>query len=47
MTKEQLLETIKRLLKTDSDLDFLAKLSKSEIETLVAVIRGRVDHNLE
>ncbi len=43
MTKEQLFEIIKKLLETDSDLDFLSKLSKSEFETLVAAVRNRVE----
>jgi len=43
MTKEQLIEIIKKLLETDSDLDFLAKHSKSELETLVAAVRNRVE----
>jgi len=43
MTKEQLIEIIKKLLETDSDLDFLSKLSKSELETLVAAVRNRVE----
>ena len=42
MTKEQLIEIIKKLLETDSGLDFLSKLSKSGLETLVAVVRNRV-----
>ena len=41
MTKEQLIEIINKLLETDSDLDFLSKLSKFELETLVAAVRGR------
>jgi len=43
MTKEQLIEKIQELLKTDVDLDFLMVLKKSEIETLVASIRERID----
>ena len=43
MTKEKLIEIIKSLLKTDFDLDFLLLLKKTEIETLVACIRERVD----
>ncbi len=43
MTKEQLVEIIKKLLETDSGLDFLSKLSKSELETLVADVRNRVE----
>jgi len=44
MTKEQLIGIIKKLLETDSDLDFLSKFSKSELETLVAVLRNRVEN---
>ena len=43
MTKEELVEKIKELLKTDIDLDFLLELKKEEIESLVACIRDRVD----
>ena len=43
MTKEELIEILKRVLKTDSDLDFLLKLDEVELETLVAIIRDRVD----
>jgi hypothetical protein len=42
MTKEKLIETIQRLLKTDADLNFLLALKESEIETLLACIRGEV-----
>ena len=43
MTKEQLIEIIKKLLETDSDLNFLSKLSNFELETLVAAVRNRVE----
>ncbi|MCP4159888.1 MAG: DUF3944 domain-containing protein [Deltaproteobacteria bacterium] len=43
MTKEELIEIIKRVLKTDSDLEFLLKMDESELKTLVAVIRDRVE----
>ena len=43
MTKEQLIEIIKKLFGTDSDMDFLSKLSRSEFETLVAAVRNRVE----
>lgn len=43
MTNEQLIEIIKKLLETDSDLDFLFKLSNLELETLVAAIRARIE----
>jgi hypothetical protein len=43
MTKDQLIETIKRILDTDHDLSFLMRLSETELETLVASIMGRMD----
>lgn len=44
MTKEQLVEKIKDILKTDIDLNFLLILKKEELETLLACIRDSVDH---
>jgi hypothetical protein len=43
MTKEKLIETIQRLLKTDIDLGFLLQLNNTELETLLACIRNEVD----
>jgi hypothetical protein len=43
MTKERLIDTIKRVLNTDHDFNYLAKLTEPELETLVACIRDRVD----
>jgi hypothetical protein len=43
MTKEQLVETVRKLLRTDQDLDFLLQLKQKDFETLVAVVRDRVD----
>jgi hypothetical protein len=43
MTKEELIEIIKTILKADLDLGFLVQLKKGELETLVACIRERVD----
>ncbi|MFC1869128.1 DUF3944 domain-containing protein [Thermodesulfobacteriota bacterium] len=42
MTKEKLVDKIKELLKADADLNFLLKLKKEELETLVACIRDRL-----
>jgi hypothetical protein len=42
MTKEELLEIIKKLLKTDTELDFLLRLDSDELRVLVAYIRDRV-----
>ena len=44
ISKEILLEIIKRLLETE-DLDFLMKLEKGDLESLVVAIRQRVDGN--
>jgi len=44
MTKERLIKIIKKLLETDSDLDFLFGLSKSELETLVSAVRNKVEN---
>jgi hypothetical protein len=43
MEKTELLEIIKKLLKTDVDLDFLLNLPESDLETLVVCIRERCD----
>ena len=43
MKKTKLIEIIKRILKTESDLDFLLKLDEAELTTLVAIIRDRVE----
>jgi hypothetical protein len=44
--KETLIQMIKKLLRSDLDLTFLAKLEQREIEQLVAAIRGRIDKDL-
>ena len=44
MTKEQLIKIIEKLLETDAELDFLSKMTNSELETLVAVVRNRVEN---
>ena len=43
MTKEKLVEMVKKLLKTDAGLDFLMGLKKEDIETLVVCIRDGID----
>ena len=45
MEKMELLEIIKKLLKTETDLDFLLNLRKSDLETLVVCIRERFDQS--
>jgi len=46
MTKKKLIETIKRILDTDTDLDFLLQLDQKDLETLIACIRDRVEQNI-
>ncbi len=43
MTKEKMIEILKRVLNTDADLNFLLKLEQTELETLVACIRDSVE----
>jgi hypothetical protein len=43
MTKDELVEKIEELLKTNINLNFLLRLKKEEVERLVACIRERVD----
>ena len=43
MTKEKLVDKIRELLKTDTDLDFLLALKNEDLERLVACIRDRID----
>ena len=43
MTKQELVEKIQELLKTDNDLEFLLELEESELETLITCIRDRID----
>ena len=43
MAKQKLIEILKKLLATDTDLDFLLRLKEEELETLVACVRDRVD----
>ncbi|MFO7783006.1 MAG: hypothetical protein ACQET7_09800 [Thermodesulfobacteriota bacterium] len=45
--KERLIRILQGVLETDIDLSFLTALKKSEIETLVACIRNRVDNPLK
>ena len=43
MRKKELIEILKKLLETDTDLEFLRQLSDGDLQTLVACVRGRVD----
>ena len=42
MGKTELLEIIKKLLKTETDLDFLLNLPESDLETLIVSIKKQV-----
>ncbi len=44
MTKEQLIEALVRILDTAVDLGFLFELKETELETLVACVRDRMDN---
>ena len=43
LTKDRLIEIVNGLLQTNDDLGFLVKMDESELETLVACIRDRLD----
>jgi hypothetical protein len=43
MTKEDLVEKITKILKTDADLDFLFKLAPRELEILVVCLSDLLD----
>jgi hypothetical protein len=45
ISKEKLLEIVRKLLRSDLDLTFLMKLEQREMEQLVAAIRERIDGN--
>jgi len=43
MNKEELIKILQKILKTETNLDFLLELKKDDLERLVAVVRGRLD----
>jgi len=43
MEKGGLIQLVRRILKSDADLNFLLKLDARELETLVACIRVRLE----
>lgn len=45
MTKKELIGILQKVLETDADLDFLLELKSSDLQTLVACVRGRVEQN--
>jgi hypothetical protein len=47
MTKEELVDLLRKILNTDADLDFLWDLEPRELETLIACIRHRIEQEKE
>ena len=45
MKKQDLIEILRKLLETESELDFLLQLKGDELKTLVACVRDRVDQD--
>jgi len=43
MEKGRLVQLVRRILESDTDMNFLLKLEPRELETLVACIRGRLE----
>jgi hypothetical protein len=43
MKREELIDKIKEMLKTDSELSYLSVLKQEELENLIACIRYRID----
>lgn len=43
MSKEELLDIIRKILKTDEDLQFLGQLNEMDLRTLVVMLRDRLD----
>jgi hypothetical protein len=43
MTKEDLVDLLRKILNTEADLDFLSDLGQRELETLIACIQDRIE----
>jgi len=43
ISKEDLIKILQKILKTETNLDFLLELKKDDLEKLVAVVRGRLE----
>ncbi len=41
--KDDLVDLLKKILRTNADLNFLSALEQRDLETLIAVIRDRID----
>jgi hypothetical protein len=46
MSKKELIDIVRKLLKTGEDLSFLSNLTEDDLKTLVGCIRERVDSAL-
>jgi hypothetical protein len=46
MDKNKLIDIINKLLKTDTDLGYLKRLTTAELKALIACMRDRIEHNL-
>lgn len=45
MEQKKLLEILKKMLKTELSLDFLSQIKKEELESLIALIRDRIEND--
>jgi hypothetical protein len=45
MKKQELIEILRKLLETDTELDFLLQLKGDDLRKLVACVRDRVDQD--
>ena len=43
ISKEELIKILQKILKTETNLDFLLELKKEDLERLVAVVRDRLE----
>ncbi len=43
MTKGDLVNVLRKVLRTDTGIEFLSKLESEELETLIACIRDRIE----
>ena len=43
MSKEELIKILQKILKAETNLDFLLELKKEDLKRLVAIIRGRLE----
>ena len=43
VSKEELVKILQKILKTETNLDFLLELKKENLRRLVAMVRGRLE----